>query len=71
MSKDKMTKKELLEKLANLPDDAEIHFSAWDYEEMENGRIRKYSLCIESIDITTNNDFAHIRINGENHYKDE
>jgi len=71
MLKDKITKKELLDKLANLPDNAEILFSAWDYEKMENGRIRKYSLCIEKIDISISENYASIRLNGENYYKNE
>ena len=69
--KDTITKKELLDKLASLPDDAAIHFSAWSYEEMDNGRIRQYSLSLESIEITTRTDSVSISLNGENHYKDE
>ena len=68
-SDNKIVKKELLDKLANLPDDTEIAFSAWDYEKLDDGTIRKYSLYIESIDVIVLEDRISIRLNGENHYE--
>ena len=68
-SDNKIVKKELLDKLANLPDDTEIAFSAWDYEELDDGTIRKYSLYIESIDVIVHKDWVSISLNGENHYE--
>lgn len=67
--KESITKKELLDKLVDLPDDAEITFSVWDYEELDDGTIRKYSLYIESIDVIVLEDRISIRLNGENHYE--
>lgn len=48
MEKNKMTKKELLEKLADIPDNAIIHFGCFAYDDNNS----RYAVYVKQVDIT-------------------
>jgi hypothetical protein len=61
---DRMTKKELLDQLQGIPDNAEIVFSATSWQE-HNGKLRQYNITVEKINILNHGDYAMIRLYDE------